>query len=113
MIEIDVVDAEIITRISGRRVHLASGRTYHRIFSPPRVKGKDDLTGEPLIQRDDDRAETVKKRLEIYYTQTKPLVEYYLLQAGHNEKYAPKYFKIAGTGSVESIRDNIFLVLSQ
>ena len=101
VIEIDVVDAEIITRISGRRVHLASGRTYHSIFSPPRVKGNDD------------RAETVKKRLEIYYTQTKPLVEYYLLQAGNNEKYAPKYFKIAGTGSVESIRDNIFLVLSQ
>lgn len=112
VIEIDVVDAEIITRISGRRVHLASGRTYHSIFSPPRVKGKDDLTGEPLIQRDDDRAETVKKRLEIYYAQTKPLVEYYLLQAGNNEKYAPKYFKIGGTGSVESIRDNIFSVLS-
>ncbi len=111
VVEIDVEDAEIIKRMSGRRVHLASGRTYHVMFNPPKAQGKDDATGEPLIQRDDDREEIVKKRLEIYHTQTSPLVDYYSKWADSGIKGAPKYVKIAGVGSVENIRDNIFAVL--
>jgi len=111
VVEIDVADAEIIKRMSGRRAHLASGRTYHVIFNPPRLEGKDDITGEPLVQRDDDKEETVKKRLEIYHDQTKPLVAYYSKWAANGEKGAPKYVKIAGVGSVENIRDNIFAAL--
>ncbi len=111
VIEIDVSDEEIVRRLSGRRVHPASGRIYHLIFSPPRVDEKDDVTGEPLIQRDDDKEETIRKRLEIYHAQTEPLVEYYARWSASGEKDAPKYVKITGAGSVETIRDAIFASL--
>jgi len=102
VVEIDVDDAEIIRRMSGRRVHLASGRTYHIVFNPPKVEGKDDETGEDLIQRDDDQEATVKNRLEIYHDQTEPLINYYNSMNGIN------YVKINGIGKVEEIRDQIF-----
>lgn len=108
VIEIDVDDDEIIKRMSGRRVHVASGRTYHVVFNPPKVEGKDDETGEDLIQRDDDKEETVKKRLDVYHEQTEPLIAYYSDWANSSEPGAPKYHKIAGIGSVEDIRDAIF-----
>ncbi len=111
VIEIDVEDGEIVKRLSGRRVHPASGRTYHELFNPPKVTGKDDATGEDLVQREDDREETVKKRLEVYHSQTKPLVAYYSDWAKSGVPGAPKYRKIAGTGSMESIRDKIFAAL--
>ncbi len=111
VVEIDVDDAEIIKRMSGRRVHLASGRTYHIVFNPPKVEGKDDQTGEPLIQRDDDHEETVRKRLDVYHSQTKPLVDYYSSWAASGKPGAPKHVKIAGVGSVENIRDQIFAAL--
>ena len=111
VIEIDVDDAEIVKRLSGRRVHPASGRTYHLIFNPPKVAGKDDLTGEDLVQRADDTEETVKKRLEVYHSQTKPLVAYYSSWAKSGKPGAPKYVKVAGVGSMESIRDRIFASL--
>jgi adenylate kinase len=100
VLEIDVDDASIIERMSGRRVHPASGRTYHVKFNPPKVAGKDDLTGENLIQRDDDREETVRKRLDVYREQTRPLVA-----------RAPKCRKIAGVGSVDEIRERAFAAL--
>ncbi|NMG34795.1 adenylate kinase [Azoarcus sp. TTM-91] len=103
VLEIDVPDGEIVERMSGRRVHLASGRTYHVKYNPPKVAGKDDLTGEDLIQRDDDREETVKKRLEVYHAQTKPLVDYYTKWEASGDKAAPKVRKISGLGSVEEI----------
>ena len=112
VLEIDVPDSEIIARMSGRRAHLASGRTYHVKFNPPKVEGKDDVTGEPLVQRDDDKEETVKKRLDVYHSQTKPLVEYYSKWAANGDAKAPKYRKIAGQGKVEEIRDNAFAALS-
>jgi len=110
VVEISVDDGEIIKRMSGRRVHLASGRTYHVVFNPPKTEGKDDATGEDLIQRDDDQEETVRKRLDVYHAQTEPLVEYYSkwAAAGGN---APKYVKIPGVGKVEEIRDHIFSAL--
>jgi len=108
VVEIDVPDQEIIKRMSGRRVHLASGRTYHVIFNPPKVEGKDDVTGEPLIQRDDDQEETVRKRLDVYHAQTEPLVEYYKKWAASGEAGAPKHIRIEGVGKVEQIRDQIF-----
>lgn len=111
VVEIDVADDEIIKRMSGRRVHVASGRTYHVVFNPPKVAGKDDLTGEDLIQRDDDHEDTVKKRLDIYHAQTEPLVKYYSDWAARGEAGAPRYVKVAGVGSVESIRDKIFSAL--
>jgi len=111
VVEIDVDDAEIIRRMSGRRVHLASGRTYHVMFNPPKVEGKDDVTGEDLIQRDDDQEETVKKRLDVYHEQTEPLIEYYSKWAASGEAGAPAYHRIAGVGGVEDIRDAIFAVL--
>ena len=111
VVEIDVDDASIIQRMSGRRVHLASGRTYHVIYNPPKTDGKDDVTGEDLIQRDDDQEETVKKRLDVYHAQTKPLVEYYAGWAATSDAKAPKYVKVAGVGSVEDIRDKIFAAL--
>ena len=111
VVEIDVDDAEIIKRMSGRRVHLASGRTYHIEFNPPKVAGKDDETGEDLIQRDDDSEATVKKRLDVYHSQTKPLVDYYSGWAKSSAAGAPKHVKIAGVGSVEDIRDKIFAAL--
>jgi len=111
IIEIDVDDDEIIKRMSGRRVHPASGRTYHTIFNPPKVEGKDDETGEDLVQRDDDKEETVKKRLDVYHDQTEPLIAYYKNWAKSGEANAPKYYHIAGVGSVEDIRDAIFKAL--
>ncbi len=111
VVEIDVDDDEIIKRMSGRRVHLASGRTYHVVFNPPRVEGKDDETGEDLIQRDDDREETVRKRLDVYHEQTEPLIAYYSEWAKSGTDNAPAYHRIAGTGSVEAIRDAIFSAL--
>jgi adenylate kinase len=112
VLEIDVADDEIITRMSGRRVHPASGRTYHVKFNPPRVEGKDDHTGEPLVQRDDDREETVRKRLEVYRAQTRPLVDYYGKWAASGDAKAPRYRRISGTGAVDQIRDRAFAALS-
>ena len=103
VLEIDVPDAAIIERMSGRRVHVASGRTYHVKFNPPKTAGKDDATGEDLIQRDDDKEETVKKRLEVYSAQTRPLVDYYSGWAKADPANAPKYRAISGTGSVDEI----------
>jgi adenylate kinase len=103
VLEIDVPDGAIVERMAGRRVHVASGRTYHVRFNPPKTPGKDDVTGEDLIQRDDDREETVRKRLEVYHAQTKPLVEYYAGWAASGDAQAPKYRKVDGTGSVEDI----------
>jgi len=103
VLEIDVPDSAIIERMSGRRVHVASGRTYHLRFNPPKVAGKDDVTGEELIQRVDDLEETVKKRLEVYQRQTRPLVEYYERWAASGEPGAPRYRRISGLGSVEEI----------
>jgi adenylate kinase len=111
VVEIDVADEEIVKRMSGRRVHVASGRTYHVIFNPPNVAGKDDATGEDLIQRDDDQEETVKKRLDVYHAQTEPLVKYYGDWAATGVAGAPKCVKVAGTGKVEEIRDAIFAAL--
>ncbi|MFY9317114.1 MAG: adenylate kinase [Burkholderiales bacterium] len=104
VLEINVPDAEIIARMGGRRVHLASGRTYHVKFNPPKVEGKDDVTGEPLIQRDDDREETVRKRLTVYHSQTEPLIKYYQRWAAAGDARAPKHRRISGRGSVEEIR---------
>lgn len=111
VIEIDVSDEEIIRRLSGRRMHPSSGRSYHVIFNPPKTDNVDDVTGEPLIQRDDDKEETVRRRLEIYHAQTKPLVEYYSKWSAAGGQGAPKYVRIAGVGSVERIRDSIFASL--
>jgi adenylate kinase len=111
VIEIDVADAEIVKRLSGRHVHPASGRTYHVIFNPPKIPGKDDVTGEELVQREDDKEATVKNRLEVYHSQTKPLVAYYSNWAKSGAPGAPKYAKVAGVGSMESIRDRIFAAL--
>ena len=111
VVEIDVDDDEIIKRMSGRRVHLASGRTYHVVFNPPKVEGKDDETGENLIQRDDDQEETVRKRLDVYHEQTEPLIAYYSDWAASGEAGAPAYHKIAGIGGVDEIRDKIFTAL--
>lgn len=113
VVEIDVDDAEIIKRMSGRRVHLASGRTYHVIFNPPKQEGKDDETGEDLIQRDDDQEETVKKRLEVYHDQTEPLIEYYSKWASSGGEGAPRYIRVNGIGKVDEIRDQIFQQLDQ
>ena len=103
VLEIDVPEAAIIERMSGRRVHVASGRTYHVRFNPPKAEGRDDVTGEPLIQRDDDREETVRKRLAVYQSQTRPLVDYYASWAATGDALAPRYARISGTGSVEEI----------
>ena len=103
VLEIDVPDAAIIERMSGRRVHLASGRTYHLNFNPPKLAGKDDLTGEDLIQRADDAEDTVRKRLQVYQNQTRPLVAYYSAWAKQGDANAPRYRAIDGTGSVEDI----------
>lgn len=111
VLEIDVPDAEIIERMSGRRVHLSSGRTYHLKYNPPKVEGKDDVTGEDLIQRDDDSEATVMKRLEIYHAQTKPLVEYYTAWEASADASAPKVRKISGLGAVEAITGNAFAAL--
>jgi adenylate kinase len=112
VLEIAVPDDEIVQRMGGRRVHLASGRTYHLKFNPPRVPGLDDATGEPLIQRDDDREDTVKKRLAVYHEQTEALVGYYSGWAASGDGRAPKYRKIGGIGAVEAIRDAAFAALA-
>jgi adenylate kinase len=107
VVEIDVPDEEIIRRMSGRRMHSASGRCYHVSFNPPKVSGKDDLTGEDLVQRDDDREETVLKRLQVYHDQTEQLLAYYSDWAKRGVEKAPKYVKVKGTGAIEDIRSNI------
>jgi adenylate kinase len=112
VVEIEVGDNEILRRMSGRRVHPASGRTYHVEFNPPKVAGQDDVTGEPLIQRPDDNEETVKRRIATYHAETKPLVNYYLQWAESRDPRAPVYVNIYGRGSVEHIRDKIFAALS-
>ncbi|MBK7423984.1 MAG: adenylate kinase [Propionivibrio sp.] len=104
VLEIDVADSEIVERMSGRRVHLASGRSYHVKFNPPKVEGKDDVIGEVLIQRDDDREETVKKRLQIYHSQTKPLIEFYSTWFASGDARAPRCRKIAGVGNIDQIK---------
>ncbi len=111
VVDIDVPDEEIIRRMSGRRVHLASGRTYHVLFNPPKVEGKDDVTGEPLVQRDDDKEETVRKRLEVYHSQTEPLIAYYRTWEASGDPQAPRYVRVHGIGKVEEIRDRIFAAL--
>ena len=112
VLEIDVPDSAIIERMSGRRVHGASGRTYHDRFNPPRVAGVDDVTGEPLIQRVDDQEETVKKRLAVYAQQTRPLVDYYQRWAASGDPAAPAYRKISGTGSVDEITSRALAALA-
>jgi adenylate kinase len=112
VLEIDVPDSDIIDRMSGRRVHVASGRTYHVRFNPPKVEGRDDVTSEPLIQRDDDREDTVRKRLEVYHAQTRALVEYYSKLAAAGQPGAPKYRRISGVGPVEEIRSRAFDALA-
>ncbi len=111
VVEIAVPDEEIIQRMSGRRVHPASGRTYHVKFNPPKVADKDDLTGEPLILRQDDQPETVKERLHVYHAQTQPLIEYYSKWQATGDAQAPKHCKVSGTGAVEQIRDRVFAAI--
>jgi len=111
VLEIDVPDDEIIARMSGRRVHPASGRTYHVKFNPPKRADRDDVTGEPLIQREDDAEATVRERLAIYRRQTKPLVEYYARWAASGDARAPRLARISGLGTVEEIRDRAFAAL--
>jgi adenylate kinase len=111
VVEIAVEDEEIIKRLSGRRVHPASGRTYHVLYNPPKAEGKDDKTDEDLIQRDDDREETVRRRLDIYHEQTEPLIGYYSTSAANGNRGAPAYVRIEGVGKVEEIRDRIFAAL--
>jgi len=113
VVEIEVGDTEILRRMSGRRVHPASGRTYHVDFNPPKVPGKDDLTGEPLVQRPDDNEETVKRRIASYHEVTKPLVNYYLKWAESGDQRAPHYVNLYGRGSIEHIRDKMFAALAQ
>jgi adenylate kinase len=113
VLEIDVPDSSIIERMSGRRVHVASGRTYHVVFNPPKVAGKDDATGEDLIQRDDDKEETVRKRLDIYHQQTKPLVSYYSDWSATGEAAAPQCRKISGLGSVDDITQRALEALAR
>ena len=113
IVEISVADEEIIKRMSGRRAHLSSGRTYHISYNPPKIEGIDDVTGEELVQRDDDREETVKHRLKVYHQQTEPLIEYYLDFSKSGLDNAPQYIAINGIGSVESIRDIILSSLNK
>ncbi|WP_018625725.1 adenylate kinase [Kangiella aquimarina] len=108
VVEIDVDHEEIVKRLSGRRVHPASGRVYHVTYNPPKEAGKDDVTGEPLIQRDDDKEDTIRRRLAVYVEQTKPLIEYYSDWAAKDSDAAPEYVRVEGVGSVEDIRDAIF-----
>ena len=111
VVEIDVPDEEIIQRLSGRRVHPASGRTYHVKFNPPKVAGKDDVTGEDLMQRDDDKEDVIKKRLDVYHDQTEQLIGYYSDWANSGTGGAPKYVKVAGVGDMETIKSDIFAAL--
>jgi len=111
VLEIDVPDEDIVERMDGRRVHMASGRSYHVKFNPPKQAGRDDVTGEPLIQREDDKAEVVRKRLEVYHSQTSALVEYYSKWAAAGDAAAPKVRKVDGRGSVEEIKNRVLGVL--
>lgn len=111
VIELQVDDSEIIERMSGRRIHPGSGRSYHVIFNPPKVLDKDDVTGEPLVQRDDDKEKTVQKRLQVYHEQTAPLIEYYSKWAASGGDKAPEYSVINGSGDVEEIRREIISAL--
>ncbi len=111
VLEIDVPEAEIVKRMSGRRVHPASGRSYHVQFNPPKVEDRDDVTGEPLVQRDDDREDTVRRRLEVYRAQTRPLVDYYTRWAASGDARAPSFRRISGLGGVEEIRARAFAAL--
>ena len=111
VLEIDVPDQDIISRMSGRRVHTASGRTYHVHFNPPKGEGKDGVTGEDVIQRDDDREETVRKRLEVYHAQTRQLVDYYGKWAASGSSGAPRYRKISGQGAVDAISERVLEAL--
>jgi adenylate kinase len=111
VVEIAVPDDIIIERMSGRRAHLPSGRTYHVKYNPPKVAGKDDVTGEPLVQRDDDREETVRNRLEVYHRQTEPLIGYYRKWGASGDAKAPRYHRVDGTRSVEQVRDACFAAL--
>ena len=111
VLEIEVGEDELLERLSGRRVHPASGRNYHVKFNPPKVPGKDDVTGEPLVQREDDREETVRNRIEVYKKQTRPLVEYYSKWAAQGDPRAPRYVKVSGVGPVDEVRDRIFAAL--
>jgi adenylate kinase len=111
VLEIDVPDDVIIERMSGRRSHLPSGRTYHVRFNPPKIEGHDDVTGEPLVQRDDDKEETVRKRLAVYQSQTRPLVDYYAAWAATGDAMAPRYARISGIGSVDEITARAFAAL--
>ncbi len=111
VLEIDVSDDEIIRRMSGRRVHPSSGRTYHVLFNSPKVEGKDDVTGEPLIQRDDDKEETVRKRLSVYHSQTQPLIAYYSKWSDTGAKGAPKHRKVSGVGALDAIKSAVFAAL--
>jgi adenylate kinase len=112
VLEMAVADTEIIDRMGGRRVHLASGRTYHVKFNPPKIEGKDDVTGEALIQRDDDMEETVKHRLAVYHSQTQPLIQFYQQWYASGDPAAPKCRKISGEGGIEQIRDAAFAALN-
>ncbi|MFP8965589.1 adenylate kinase [Pokkaliibacter sp. CJK22405] len=111
IVQIDVDDEEIVKRMSGRRIHEASGRVYHTVYNPPKEEGKDDITGEPLMQREDDKEETVRKRLQVYHTQTAPLVDFYKQLAESDPVNAPQYNYIAGVGSVEDIRNKVLAQL--
>jgi adenylate kinase len=111
VLEIDVPEDEIVLRMSGRRVHPASGRSYHLKFNPPRVPDRDDVTGAPLVQREDDREQTVRKRLEVYRRQTRPLVDYYTRCAASGDARAPRVHRISGSGGIEEIRDRAFAAL--
>jgi adenylate kinase len=113
VLEIDVPDEEIVGRMGGRRVHLASGRSYHLKFNPPKAEGRDDLTGEPLIQREDDREETVRERLAVYHSQTQPLVQFYDRWAASGAPGAPAYRRISGLGGVEEIRSRAIAALER
>jgi adenylate kinase len=112
VVDIDVSDEEILRRLSGRRVHPASGRTYHLVFNPPRVPGKDDVTGESLVQRRDDREETVRQRIATYYEQSKPLISYYSQWHRSGDPSAPRYVRVNGSGAVEQVRESLFAALA-
>lgn len=113
LLELEVPDAEIVERISGRRLHLPSGRTYHVRFNPPKVAGRDDVTGEPLIQREDDREDVVRNRLQIYHSQTRAVVDYYRKLAASGAPGAPVYCQVNGVGSVEEVRQRVFDALAR
>ena len=112
VLEIDVPFDAIIERMSGRRVHMASGRSYHVTYNPPKVEGRDDVTGEPLIQRDDDKEDTVRKRLDVYQRQTRPLVDYYAAWAATADTLAPRCARIGGTGTVDEITARVMAALN-